>query len=256
MTALLKTASKQWDVLRHAWNDVLRDANEDSVHELRVASRRILSCLSLVDSILLANHRSKARRKIKRLMKKLGPLRDVQVQTSISRSWPRSKAPLGFQEYLKRRIVTKSKAVQSYLTDKRKRAIRDSLKDAELDARRSLQDLSPELVRSRLSSALESQRDEFHAAKAAAKSQDRKKVHRLRVAAKRLRYSLEALEPDLTENPDAEVRALRRYQKDLGRKRDLSILKDALHDWRSRQRRKSPANVSGRPPRRTASVSA
>jgi len=186
MTALLKTASKQWDVLRHAWNDVLRDANEDSVHELRVASRRILSCLSLVDSILLANHRSKARRKIKRLMKKLGPLRDVQVQTSISRSWPRTKAPLGFQEYLKRRIVTKSKAVQSYLTDKRKRAIRGSLKDAELDARRSLQDLSPELVRSRLSSALESQRDEFHAAKAAAKSQDRKKVHRLRVAAKRL----------------------------------------------------------------------
>jgi CHAD domain-containing protein len=175
MTALLKTASKQWDVLRHAWNDVLRDANEDSVHELRVASRRILSCLSLVDSILLANHRSKARRKIKRLMKKLGPLRDVQVQTSISKSWPRTKAPLGFQEYLKRRIVTKSKAVQSYLTDKRKRAIRGSLKDAELDARRSLQDLSPALVRSRLSSALESQRDEFHAAKRAAKSQDRRR---------------------------------------------------------------------------------
>jgi CHAD domain-containing protein len=255
-TPLLKTASKQWNALRDAWKHMLRDTDEDSVHELRVASRRILSCLFIVDSILLANHRSKARRKIKRLMKKLGPLRDVQVEISIVRSWPRARAPKTFRDYLERKKAVSSRTARAYLTPKRKQAIQRSLRAAERKAKRGLEELRPAIVRARLASALDAQREEFEAARTAAKSPDPRKTHRLRVAAKRLRYSLESVDPKLADNPDAELRRLRRYQKDLGDKRDLSILMDTLQDWRTTHLRKTAGNVSRLAPRRIRSVPA
>jgi CHAD domain-containing protein len=232
VTPLLKTASKQRNSFCKAWNNVLRDANEDNVHEVRIASRRLLSSLLLVDSILLANHRSKARRKIKRVMRRLGPLRDVQVQISITSTWPRAKAPQAFREYLKRRKLATSRAALSYLTPKRKRAIREALKTTERNARHRFQAIKSAIVRARLTAAIEAQRAEVAASADAAKSKDPQKVHHFRVAGKRLRYALESANPDLPDKPDAEFRRLRRYQKDLGEKRDLALLTETLRSWR------------------------
>jgi len=235
VTSLLKTAAKQRHTLRDAWKKVRQEASEANVHELRVAARRILSCLSLIDSILLDSHRSKARRKIKRLMKKAGSLRDVQVQLAIAKSWPPAKAPAAFRAYLQRKHHENSRTVNAYLTAKRKRSIQQALKTAERRAQRGLDTLKPAITRSRLASALGAQRTEFHAARVAAKSQDPEKVHHFRVASKRLRYSLESVNPGLSEKPNAEYRSLRRYQKDLGTQRDLALINSTLREWRLNQ---------------------
>ena len=54
--------------------------SEKAVHDLRVAVRRMLSMLVLLETVLPARDARKTRRDLRKLMGKLGPLRDLQTQ--------------------------------------------------------------------------------------------------------------------------------------------------------------------------------
>src|SRR5262245_39125417 len=113
--SLLKTVWDNWDELRKTWKGVRQKMDEDSIHDLRVASRRVGAGLFLLEAILQDDRSSKARRRLKRLMKKLGPLRDVQVQISIVEKWKR-RGNLGKFKKLLRDAEKKERArVRQYL---------------------------------------------------------------------------------------------------------------------------------------------
>src|SRR5262249_21158341 len=60
--------------------DFETNPSEESVHELRVATRKLMAQLDLFTAVVPGRSAEKGRRALKRTMKTLGALRDLQVQ--------------------------------------------------------------------------------------------------------------------------------------------------------------------------------
>jgi CHAD domain-containing protein len=71
----------------------------------------------------------------------------------------------------------------------------------------------------------------FKAARAGALPNDPQTLHALRVAAKKLRYSLDAARSIIGAAPKTEIQRLRQFQTRLGQMRDMQILKDNFQRW-------------------------
>jgi CHAD domain-containing protein len=233
--ALLKTTMEYWDQLRRSWKDVRRDASEASIHDLRVASRRLGAALGLVESILQEVSASKARRRLKKLMEKLGPLRDVQVQIGIVKKWRRKGGVEKFKELLQRTERRESGRIHRYLSADRKGGIRQALKAFEGKASKPLKEMPAETIKARIEESLNTQRADLEVARKNLVRTDPKSLHALRRTARKLRYSLEAASSAIGAAPEAEVHRLRQLQTSLGHQRDLQILKERFQKWRGEQ---------------------
>jgi CHAD domain-containing protein len=217
--------------LRKAWKKASHGMEEASIHDLRVASRRIGSSLLLVESVLEEDRSSKARRRIKRLMKKLGTLRDIQVQISIVKKWKRTENVRRFTDSLEGTERQERDRVRAYLSRQRKQSILQELRDFEKDAARRLKRIPQETIQARIESALSAQRMDLEAARKTMAPSDPRGLHAVRRTARKLRYCLEAAEEIVGPAPRSELQRLRRYQTQLGNKRDLQLLQTKFGEW-------------------------
>lgn len=219
------------DDLGKAWRKACHGLDEDSIHNLRVASRRMGSSLLLVESVLEEERSSKARRRIKRLMKKLGNLRDIQVLILLAKKWKRTQNVQRFTDSLERTERQERDRVRDYLSRHRKQSILQELRDFEKDAARRLKRIPQTTIRARIQSDLAAQRKDLEAARKAMAPSDLKSLHALRITARRLRYCLEAAAEIVGPAPRSELQRLRRYQTQLGNKRDLQLLQAKFEEW-------------------------
>src|SRR5207245_10352284 len=99
------------------------DASEKSVHDLRVNTRRIIATLELARVLSNRGDIAKVQRRFKKVLKSMGPLRDVQVQLdTVSRL--RRGAVIGkFIRRLKRREGEQIHRLQNALKRGRKRRL-------------------------------------------------------------------------------------------------------------------------------------
>lgn len=230
---MLKTVWEYWDELRKTWKNVNRKADETSVHDLRVASRRLGAALLAVESLLQDNRSSKARHRIKQLMKKLGPLRDVQVQISIVEKWKRRN--LGkFKALLQRTERKERDRVREYLNSHRKERIRRSVESLGRTATKRLKDVPPATIRALIGNSVIVLRNDLKVAQGNLVQNDPKSLHKLRTTARKLRYGLEAAQPVIGAAPETEIQRLRQLQTKLGHRRDLQLLNDKFREWRGR----------------------
>ena len=219
------------DELRRAWKKASRDLDEDSIHDVRVACRRMGALLLLVESVLL-KERSTARRRIKRVMNKLGPLRDTQVQISIVKKWKQTQRVQRFTNSLERAERQESERVSDYLSRHRKQSILKKLRDFETNAARRLKKIPQATIQARVQSALSVQRLDLEAARKAMVPSDPSSLHAVRRTARRLRYCLEAAEEIVGAASRSELQRLRRDQTGLGNKRDLQLLETRFREFR------------------------
>jgi CHAD domain-containing protein len=233
LTPLLKTTREYWKDFSRKWKDARHDLNEENVHDLRVASRRTVSGLSLLESIL-EDRPSNARHRIKRLMHKLGPLRDIQVQISIVEKWTPTRTVKTFLKSLERTRKKESRQTLKYLSSERKTKIRESLRTFEDRSKERLESMSSGTVRTRINAALMKQREVVEATRSSATPSDPQSLHRFRVAIRKLRYFIEAATPETGRATAAELRSLRRHSTELGSQRDLQLLKEKFRNWQSR----------------------
>jgi CHAD domain-containing protein len=219
------------DQLRKAWKKARRDLDEDSIHDLRVAARRVGASLLLVESVRGEDKTAKARRRVKRLMKKLGTLRDIQVQILIVKKWGRAENVRQFANSLER-IERKEKArVRDYLSQHRKNSILQQLKDFERNAGRSLKKLPEATIQTSIQRALSLQRGDLETARKAMAPSDPRSLHAVRRTARKLRYCLEAAAETVGAAPQSELQRLRRIQTQLGNKRDRQLLQTKFEEW-------------------------
>ena len=73
----------RWEAYSGRLQECQDQCSEVSIHELRVATRRMLSQLALVDRVQPNESLRSARRTLKRRLKALGELRDLHVLTSF-----------------------------------------------------------------------------------------------------------------------------------------------------------------------------
>ena len=82
---LAQSLKQQWRRHRKARRRCRRDCSEESVHGLRVATRRLVAVLDLLDILHSLPALAKARHALKGEMRFSGALRDTQVQLGLLR---------------------------------------------------------------------------------------------------------------------------------------------------------------------------
>jgi CHAD domain-containing protein len=202
------------------------DFSEHSVHQLRVATRRFIAQFVLLGRVAPGARTEKARKTLKRRLKLLGQLRDVQVQRSfIAHHWPRYPElvlVLDFISWRERRLIkTLLRKIQGFKVRKLEKFC------AGLCAELGTISDNPgkkDVVASHAYGAMAEAFAEVARRRQAIDPGNSQTIHRTRVAFKRFRYIVESLSPAFTGLRRHRLRPFATYQRRMGLLQDLEIL--------------------------------
>jgi CHAD domain-containing protein len=225
-TLILDSLHDRWQTFRAELKRCQKKYSEDAVHDLRVATRRLISSLDLVGSIHPEADLRKARRALKRQLKMVGPLRDVQVQLlSIDKMLPSFPELQGFYDSLvkrERKLVQRLAAeVKTVKAGKVEKAIRTVIEEVAV-----LLDM-PERQREKRAEAISAVEIAFNHVverKQAIDPTDSASIHRMRVAFKKFRYLVESLAPVLDRVTGKQLKAMNAFQGSMGDIQDAEVL--------------------------------
>jgi CHAD domain-containing protein len=204
-----------------------QEGDEISVHQARVASRRLREALPVLGTTADDAALDRAARRVRRITRALGPVRELDVTLSLlaeldekgtapTRAISRIRTAV-IEERLKRRRTMLEEIKPSRLEKLRKRLVQvaapESRKAPERTAIHEAQ-IKAALRAKKLRDAIDDAGSMYLA--------DR--LHRVRIEAKKLRYALE-IHRDLTHSRStARLNRLKHHQDLLGRVHDLEVL--------------------------------
>lgn len=203
--------------------------DETSVHQARVASRRLREALPVLGTRADAGALDRAGKRVRRITRALGPVRELDVTLSLlDELEAKGGAP-------KRALARVRKAVIEE-RQKRRRAMLEEIKPSRLEKlrKRLVEVAAPETHADVSGGALaEAAAQAGHRARKLKAAIDRAggiyvadRLHRVRIEAKKLRYALE-IQRELTHSRStARLNRLKHQQDLLGRIHDLEILID------------------------------
>ena len=224
---LAEALEARWKSYRKQLRHCQQEFSEEAVHELRVATRRLLAQFVLLSCVAPSAGLEKAHRILKRQTAALGDLRDTQVQLRFvdqeAARFP-ELAPLGIWLRFRERRLIKSaaKTINRFRTKKLGRWIVAMTMDlvASAGTARARKQLASAVVRATAKAFAEAVKR-----RQAIDLADLVTVHQTRVAFKRFRYIVESLSPGLTGLTKRQLRALAYYQRRMGIIQDLEVMK-------------------------------
>jgi len=223
---LAQALQNRWRCYREQLRRCQQEFSDEAVHELRVATRRLIAQLVLLDCVIPSPSLEKARRILKRRLVALGELRDAQVQRIfIAHQTARFPALVFMGAWLERRErrLVKSAAgkVGRFKTRKLENWIATLMGELSANAggSRAQSQLATAVLRATASSFAEAV-----ARRRAIDQADLRTIHQTRVAFKRFRYMVESLSPGITGLSKRQLRALAYYQRKMGIIQDLEVM--------------------------------
>jgi CHAD domain-containing protein len=230
---LLAALDDRWKNYRLQLKRCRAEFSNEAVHDLRVASRRMLAFIRLMNSISPRSRLQKLKRSFKDQLDEFDELRDTQViLAEISETLKELPQLQEFQDHLqgveKRLLKTlrkKLRVIDLFDVSKRIRRLRESLKA----------DASDDLVLKTFRAVDEAflitkrRRDWVNPAQATS-------IHRVRIAFKTFRYTVEVTHPLLEDFPAENLKRMHDYQSLMGEIQDMEVILQALTD--------APVNVS------------
>ncbi len=207
-----------------------KHCGEESVHQLRVATRRLTSHLSLLECLVPRAELKQARRLLKDRMSRLSELRDVHVQLTFIAAQVGSYPPLArIREQLERRqrkLVRKAgRRIRGFVNRKLNRWL------DRVEERLAAGARSSSARRRQLKLAVRATADAFREVVQRRKQilpTEPATVHRTRIAFKKFRYMVESLSPEITGYSRRELRRLAYYQRKMGLVQDLEVLQETI----------------------------
>ncbi len=222
---------------------VLRGDDPDSIHDMRVASRRLQQVLDLLYPPPAAGEIRNLRRKIRRCRRALSEVRNCDVLLDHVEGFVRRKRATRREEwtavehYLReRRAASFEKALRKlskvnlavFYVHSRGYLVTDSAGPPAGRPSRAIvspQELAPEQFYERVSEALERVSTAFEAQVARSREDSRAPViHGVRIAAKRVRYLIEVIHEFAVAGSGEILAWLRLLQQHLGDWHDLEVL--------------------------------
>ena len=229
---LRRSLEKQGRRYRKELKRCQKNFSEKSVHELRVAARRLLSTVELLGVFLPRGRVRKIEKFLKRHLDSFDDLRDTQVQLASVANLPRAfLAARPFNEWLlsrEKRFIEQSR--------KRIKSIKARPLAKQLAACQEILEEKQKNCKARAAAALILRCAGRAFARAARlrsriRASDPRTIHRTRVAFKRFRYMIEVLAPCL---PGADEQLLERmgeYQGQMGYIQDAVVLLATLNKF-------------------------
>jgi CHAD domain-containing protein len=178
---------------------------------------------------------SNLRRDVKGVLKTLGPLRDVQVQIHHVSQLTQTSSLTRFQRTLERRESRRLKIIGQVFEQCGKRHLTAAMKSARAIASDLQQELHEEDVVASLNRVLHMRRNEFLAARRRLTTFDEEGLHRVRLAAKKLRYAQEAVGLVVGGSPKKGRPQVAALQQILGEIRDIQLLSRSMKTWASKR---------------------
>jgi len=208
----------------------LQDWDEEGIHRARVATRRLSAALRLVKMVVAKKRRKALSRVLRKLRRRLGPLRDADVMLGHLQEISDGAAKHGAAvEWLVGRLVEEREALRQESAKRVGAAqvladlgawhpVREQIAEA--------RDALPKL----LAESLHLQLDAFveHAGRIVQGAADaaHHDPHELRIAGKALRYTLEMAVAQGSELPASVMKTFKRMQELLGAWHDFVVLAD------------------------------
>jgi len=221
-TALLQRLSRE--LKRHLPQAVAGD--DLGVHQARVTSRRLREAVPVLATGLTGSKAGKARRKIRRLTRALGSVRELDVTVQLLDELARSpfvsrdavedvRARVMKERDAKRKtMIERLDNVNVEKLDRRLASLGDALNAATSEPWRKA--LAARLLRrSRRLSLAMNEAGQMYAPE---------RLHAVRIAAKKLRYGLEIAVGSGLKQATPQVRTIKRAQELLGKLHDLQVL--------------------------------
>lgn len=225
---LLDGLENRWGSYRAELERCHAEFSNEAVHDLRVATRRMVAFIQLLNSISPRPHLRKLVRAFKDQLDEFDELRDTQVMLAelaeIFQELPQLQA---FQEYLqsaeRRLLRSLRKKIKKFELTEIARRIRK--------AQRSLETWAEAELETRIMQAVD---DAFMRVKERHGAIDLARpatIHRLRVAFKSLRYMIEIVHPLLPGFPAKTFKQMNAYQTLMGEIQDAEIFDQTLADF-------------------------
>ncbi len=215
--------------------------SEEAVHDLRVAARRLLALLKILRDIAPDLRLQKLNRSIKDELGSFNELRDTQVMlVEISESIESLPALAALQTFLLKREKRLLKTARQQVRNFKARAVSARLEKL----RASLTDLSasPDLPARLLDSAddaFQTVTRRYTAIDPAAPAS----IHRVRVAFKKFRYSIELVCPLVPNFPQQNMEDMHIYQSLMGNIQDAEVFLHSLQSFADTHKNFDPLPV-------------
>jgi len=227
---LANALGNRWKTYRACIRRCQDDFSEQSVHKLRVATRRLIAQLLIVGCVTPGRTSKMARRVLKRRLKALGELRDIHVQLLyIHLRMERFPELILLDDVLRRRERRLQKASARKVKGFKTRKLQKWILALQLHlAMRPPTDGRPDHLLKAVTQATTSAFATLISRRKAIDPADPETIHRTRIAFKKFRYMVEALSPDFTGLGRRQLRALAHYQQRMGTLQDLEIIERCI----------------------------
>lgn len=229
-TVLLEALETRWKKFRAELKTCRKDFSEEAVHDLRVATRRLLAVFDLLRSIVPHKRIQKIRRILKNQLDELDDLRDMQVLLADA------------AEFIS--DIPNLKVVRDHWLQEEERLMRLARKLVKTRDEKNLSkrvekicDMVRELPEEHLAGQMLTAVDETFARviqlHSALDAENIPGIHKLRIAFKKFRYSVEIVHPLLENFPEENFKRMHNYQSRMGDIQDMEIARQKLTELHS-----------------------
>jgi CHAD domain-containing protein len=232
---LAQSLDECWKRYRKTFRAAKSILTEKWVHDLRVALRRLDAVLDLTGMFLPHSHTVKVRRSLKRLVKHLSSLRDIQVQqrlvADLTKTYPEL---LKFQKHLVKQERVQIRALKKTVRRKHEKLANEFTKTF-FQSRNLLRTFTPAETEQMIIGAVNKAYGTAIDAKRATESQDTSAIHAMRIAFRKFRYTVESAQPFLHDIPETVLARMQNFQNLMGNIQDVDVLFDTLARWGSKR---------------------
>jgi CHAD domain-containing protein len=231
---LLASFDKSWNEFSQAWKKARAKTSEKSVHDLRVNTRRLIAALELARVLSKRESVARLQRRFKKVLKRTGALRDVQVQLESLSHIRNIQVVDGFRRGLKHLERREIGRIRGELKPRRKQRLAEALEDARSEFSRLYDSMGDDRFVRSVERFLSSRRNQFLKAKhrfQRIQPLNEEALHEMRIALKKLRYILEAAQPVLAPSAKERAREMNAFQHLMGDSRDVEMLRVELEKW-------------------------
>lgn len=208
------------------FGEVLRYKNEESIHDLRVSVRRLLSFAILLNKLYPSEYHAQLNKILKPKMKRLNPLRDTQVQIErFKKLLPGNINLLEFYNYLLLKEREFKALNMIYLSEKKIEILEGVLFFYFLDVKSKITDNDKNLAK--IIANAENVYDVLVEKVDLMDTSNLDSIHKLRLAFKNFRYTIES-SAKLLGVESVLINKLKQFQNLLGAIQDNNVIESKL----------------------------
>lgn len=246
-TVLIGSLAQRWQKYLKELRRCKRAFSEESVHDVRVATRRLMSTLMIVEIVLPDQRVRRLQRRLKRLFDAMSPLRDTQVQLMTLEQHVANYPELGTlltvlkirERNLMRSLVRRIEKIETASLSRTVIALKLELR------RHFSRPMMGEIGRSAVLGAAASRFTSAVWGKERVVPAQPATIHRARIAFKKFRYTLEAVSPLLPMAGNNILKAMGAYQTRMGNIQDAEVLNRMVARFALKRQPASRRKLSG-----------